>query len=268
MMQFGRWTLKHCRYGWMLFAGPYIGKCFDLYGEYSESEVSLMRQFLREGSTVIDVGANIGDLTVPLARTVGETGRVYAIESHPENFNVLCANLALNSLRNTKPINAFVATSDDVDTGSAFWGKFAYVGNTWTPHYLALDSLDLVACDLIKIDVDGKELEVLRSGEMQIERFRPILYFENELRDKSVELLRFVIDTLGYHLYFHPTPLFEPSNFFGNTVNHWAPTEFVSMMVLGVHAERKLSIGLKRITDPNDWWDFSVPVSSYFNLPH
>ena len=35
----------------------------------------MMRAFLREGSTVIDVGANIGDLTLPLARIVGEIGQ-------------------------------------------------------------------------------------------------------------------------------------------------------------------------------------------------
>lgn len=70
-MRFGELTLGHCRYGWMLFSGPYIGKCFELYGQYSESEVSLMRAFLRQGATVIGVGANIGDLTVPLAKIVG-----------------------------------------------------------------------------------------------------------------------------------------------------------------------------------------------------
>src|SRR5437867_5990708 len=110
----------------MLFSGPFIGKCFDLYGQYSESEVAMMRSFLREGSTVIDVGANIGDLTIPLAKIVGKSGRVYAIESHPENFNVLCANLALNGIINTKPINAFVATSDQVDPSSQVWGATAY----------------------------------------------------------------------------------------------------------------------------------------------
>src|SRR6202011_3442622 len=78
-MQFGNLTLKQCKYGWMLFSGPYIGKCFELYGQYSESELSVMRAFLGEGSTVIDVGANIGDLTIPLAKMVGTSGRVYAI---------------------------------------------------------------------------------------------------------------------------------------------------------------------------------------------
>jgi FkbM family methyltransferase len=131
------------------------------------SPKSLMRAFLHGGATVIDVGANIGDLTVPLAKIVGPNGRVYAIESHPDIFNILCANLALNELSNTKPMNVFVATNDQVDTGGV-WGKFAYVSQTWNPQFMQLDALELDACHLIKIDVDGKELEVLRSGEMQI----------------------------------------------------------------------------------------------------
>src|SRR5436190_1377589 len=162
-MEFGRWKLKHCRYGWMLFAGPYIGKCFELYGQYSESEVSLMRQFVREGSVAIDV---------------------------------------------------------------------------------------------IKIDVNGKELEVLSSGEMQIEKHRPVLYFENDFRESSAELLAFVIDKLGYKAYWHPAPIFDEKNFFGNPVNHWAPQNIVSLMVLAVPAERKQQIsGLRQVQGSTDWWD-------------
>jgi FkbM family methyltransferase len=240
----------------MLYSGPYIGACFDLYGQYSESEVQMMRALVRDGGTVIDVGANIGDLTIPLANIVGEAGRVYAIESNPETFNVLCANLALNAIANTKPINAFVASSADVDTSSAVWGQFAYVGKTWAPHFMALDALDLAACDLIKVDVDGKELEVLRSGEMQIERFRPFLYFENDVREASAELLSFVMEKLGYDLYWHPAPIFDADNFFGNPVNHWAPKNIVSLMIVGVPSERRMSIpALRRITGKNDWWD-------------
>ena len=254
-MQFGHLKLKHCKYGWMLFSGPYIGACFDLYGEYSESEVSLMRALLREGSTVIDVGANIGDLTIPLSNIVGDSGRVYAIESHPETFNILCANLALNSVRNTKPINTFIATSDRVETGSGVWGKFAYVGESWAPQFMALDSLDLPACDLIKVDVDGKELEVLRSGEMQIERFRPFLYFENDVREVSVDLLSFVMEKLGYDLYWHPAPIFDEQNYFGNPINHWAPNNVMSLMVLGVPSERKMAVNnLRRVENKGDWW--------------
>jgi FkbM family methyltransferase len=257
-MQFGNLKLKYCRYGWMLFSGPFIGKCFDLYGQYSEAEIAMMRSFLRDGGTVIDVGANIGDLTIPLSKIVGESGKVYAIESHPDNMHVLCANLALNSIRNTKAINAFVATSNDVDTGSSVWGEFAYVSQSWRTPFLALDSLDLASCDLIKVDVDGKELDVLQSGEMQIERHRPILYFENDVREASSELLSYAMETLGYDLFWHPAPIFDEENFFGNPVNHWTPRNIVSLMVLGVPSERKAGIpNLRRITDKNDWWEGS-----------
>ena len=254
-MQIGKLKLKLCRYGWMLYAGPYIGTCFDLYGQYSESEIALIRLLVPPGGTIIDVGANVGSLTIPMSRIVGDAGRVYAIESHPETFNILCANLALNAIANTRPINAFVAASENVDTGSAVWGEYAYVGRTWATQFVALDALDLAACDLIKVDVDGKELEVLQSGEMQIERFRPNLYFENDVRDASPDLLSFAIDKLGYDLYWHPAPIFDADNFFDNPVNHWAPNSINSLMVLGIPAERKVTLtGLRRVASKDEWW--------------
>jgi len=254
-MQFGALSLKPCRYGWMLYTGPYIGKCFELYGQYSEAEVAMMRGFIQDGGTVIDVGANIGDLTLPVARMVGEKGSVFAIESHPDPFHVLCGNLALNGIRNTVPINAFVAASDQAQTESPVWGKFAYVSERWAPRFVALDSLELSACDLIKVDVDGNELEVFRSGEMQIERFRPVLYFENDYRDKSPELLSFVMG-LGYDVYWHLAPIFDPVNFFNNPENHWAPRNICSLMMVAVPAERKLKMGdLRKVVDKNDWWE-------------
>lgn len=240
----------------MLYSGPYIGKSFELYGQYSEAEVAMMRRFVGVGGTAVEVGANIGDLTIPLAGMVGESGRVFAIESHPETFNVLCANLALNGIRHTKPINAFIASRGDVDTGSAVWGPHAYTGTTWTPQIVSLDSLELHACDLVKIDVDGSELDVLRSGEMQIERFRPVLYFENDVKAASADLLTFAIEQLGYDLYWHAAPIFDSNNFFGNPVNHWAPRNLASLMVVGLPRERgRVVEDLPRVTGPDDWWD-------------
>jgi hypothetical protein len=83
-MQFGKNQLKRCKYGWMLFHGPYIGKCFELYGQYSEAEVSVLRAFIHPGDTAIDVGANIGDLTLPMSQLAGETGRIYAMNLTPK----------------------------------------------------------------------------------------------------------------------------------------------------------------------------------------
>ncbi len=257
MNQFGPLKLKRCKYGWMLFQGQFIGTSFDLYGEYSESEVAVMRSFVRPGFVVIDVGANIGSLTVPLAQMVGENGRVYAIESHAENFNILCANLALNDLKNTKPINAFVASSADVDTASPVWGEHAFVSKTWGAPFISLDQLELSECALLKVNVDGKELDVLRSGEMLLERFRPILYLENDVQAASADLIAFIQRDIGYDLYWHPAPLFNETNYFANSLNHWAPRNLVSLMVLGVPRESGRRIeGLKPITSPSDWFSF------------
>jgi hypothetical protein len=254
-MQFGPLKLKRCLYGWMLYSGPYIGTCFDLYGEYSESEVAMMRALIQAGDTAIDVGANIGDLTLPLARLVGEKGRIYAIESHPENYHVLCANLAMNGIANTKAINRFVAASDQVDTASPAWGEFAFVSEKWGPSFLALDQLDVTGCKLIKVDVDGKELEVLKSGEMLIERFRPFLYVENDVREASHDLIAFMQEKLGYDLYWHAAPVFRPDNFFANPVDHWAPNGIASLMMLGVPSESQRKVeGLRRVEGPRDWW--------------
>lgn len=255
-MEFGSLKLKRCRYGWMLYSGPYIGTCFDLYGEYSESEVSIMRSLVTPGACVIDVGANIGDLTLPLSGMVGESGRVYAVESHLENYHVLCANLALNGIRNTKAINAFVAATADVDRASPMWGKHAFVSETWGVSVMALDDLDVPSCALIKVDVDGKELEVLQSGEMMIERFRPCLYLENDVRSASPALIAFLTDKLGYRLFWHPAPIFAESNFLGNPVNHWAPKNIVSLMMLCIPRESPRPVeGLREVTGPTDWWE-------------
>lgn len=253
-MQFGNLSLKRYRYGWMLYAGPFIGKCFELYGQYSESEVTLMRNFLHDGDTAIDIGANIGDLTLPMSRMVGVSGRIVAIESHTFNFNVLCANLALNDIRNTTPINAFVIDGQNE--------SLRFVGGDASATTLSLDTLAIESCALIKIDVDGGELDVLKSAAMQIERFRPILYFENDVREKSAALISFAKDTLGYDLYFHPAPIFDEDNFFGNPVNYWGEKFVASLMILGVPSERRTEIPLRPVTSPQDWWDFGAKTQT------
>jgi hypothetical protein len=74
--------LKECRYGSMLYNpnDTYVGRSLDLYGEYSEEEVSLFRDLLSEPGSVLDVGANIGVHTVAFAEIVGSAGEVHAFE--------------------------------------------------------------------------------------------------------------------------------------------------------------------------------------------
>jgi hypothetical protein len=130
------------------------------------------------------------------------------------------------------------------------------VSEKWATAFLAFDQLDMTACHLIKVDVDGKELDVLQSAEMQIERFRPVLYVENDNKDASPAPIKFISDKLGYDLYWHLAPIFEPDNFFGNPTNLWAPRDIISLMMVGVPSERKQQVeGLRRVSGAGDWWD-------------
>lgn len=254
-MQIGRHRLTHCKYGWMLHSGPYIGKCFELYGQYSESEVSVLRAFIKPGDTVLDIGANIGDLTVPMSRFVADNGRVYAVESHLETYHTLCANLTLNGIRNVRALNCFIADSPQVDTAGP-WGKFGYVSEIWGAAVVAIDALGIESCSFIKVDVDGKELEVLRSATRLIEGSRPVLYFENDDRATSPVLLDHAMQQ-RYDLYWHPAPIFDPNNYYGNPINHWAPNNVISFMVLGIPSEKReqYQVQLKMITNKDAWWD-------------
>ena len=253
-MQIGRHKLSLCKHGWMLHHGPYIGKCFELYGQYSESEVRVIQAFVKAGDTALDIGANIGDLTVPMSRAAGPGERVYAVESHAATYQILCANLALNNIQNVKPLNCFVADSADVDMAGP-WGKFGFVSEVWGASVVALDTLGLPSCSFMKIDVDGKELEVLRSAGQLIDRCRPVLYFENDSRERSAALLDHAM-TLKYDLYWHAAPIFEPDNFFGNPVDHWATRPVMSLMMLGIPAERRAAytIQLPAVTSRDQWW--------------
>ncbi|MFZ1014448.1 MAG: FkbM family methyltransferase, partial [Terracidiphilus sp.] len=178
----------------------------------------------------------------------------YAFESNGDVFNVLCANLALNQITNTKPLNAFIGDQVDASTSGVPW-KQDFVSKNFEPPIVPIDSLNLASCAFIKIDVDGKELEVLKSAVQTIARNRPILYLENDVREKSRALLEYLFQN-DYVLYWHTPPIFQPDNFFGNPTNHW-PQVIVSIMVLCIPKEKdaNYAMTLKKVVDPDEWVD-------------
>ncbi len=253
-MEFAGLKLQRCRHGWMLCQGPFIGKCLELYGEYSEGEVATMRRYVQPGDTLVDVGANIGSLTLPMAAMVGERGRVHAFESHASTFNILCANLALNGIEHVQGRNAFVSDVADPKTSSETWGS--YVSDKWPTPVMKLDDLGLESCALIKIDVDGGELGVLKSAARLIEKARPVIYFENDVQSESSALLQHVFD-LNYDLYWDAQPIFNQDNFLGNPHYPW-DTVFLSKMVLALPGDKQRvpPEGIPVVEGPEQWWWF------------
>jgi FkbM family methyltransferase len=234
---------KACRYGLMLYNvhDLYVGRSLDLYGEFSEGEIEVFRQLVREGDVVLDIGANLGAHTLFFARQVGAAGRVLAFEPQRVLFQMLCANVALNSLLNVwcyphavgAAPGAIAVPAIDYCRPNNFGGLSLEgdAGGERVP-VVTLDGLDLPRCNLIKIDVEGMERAVLCGARDTLARFRPLLYVENDRADRSAELIC-LLDELDYTLYWHQPPLYNPNNYFGNPENVFGNT--ISGNMLCIH---------------------------------
>ena len=117
---------------------------------------------------------------------------------------------------------------------------------------VTIDGLQLPRCDLLKVDVEGMELPVLRGAADTIRKFHPILYVENDRLESSPALIEYLL-ALDYQLYWHLPPLFHPANFFENPVNVFG--NVVSSNMLCIHSSVKSSIsGLTPIEKPEEHW--------------
>jgi hypothetical protein len=96
---------------------------------------------------------------------------------------------------------------------------------------VTIDGLELSNCDLIKIDVEGMELPVIRGGLQTIRRLSPILYVKNDKSHQSTTMIRYLA-ALHYDLYWHFPPLYNPSNYFANTENTFGDTVPLNMVRL------------------------------------
>jgi FkbM family methyltransferase len=173
---------------------------------------------LHPGSAAIDVGASLGEWTVPLARAVGPTGRVLAVEPVPRSATALEATLAANSLRQAQVIRCAVGdhegsaelavpvvTSARIDTGTARIGVVGAGHQTLSVCIRTLDSLagefGLDRVDLIKVDVEGHERHVLDGAASILERFRPTLVIETgHEADGDRPAIRDRLCGLGYRM--------------------------------------------------------------------
>src|SRR5262249_40109323 len=98
------------------------------------------------------------------------------------------------------------------------------------------------------IDVEGMERAVLEGAAQTIARCKPVLYVENDRPEKSPALIR-TIDGLGFDLYWHCPPLFNPGNFGGNPTNIFG--QIVSMNMLCVPKSTAPPVmGLARVALP------------------
>lgn len=261
--------LTNTRHGLFVYNrhDAYIGRSLDLYGEWSDGEVGLILQVLRPGMVVVDAGANIGTHTVPLARAVAPNGLVYAFEPQRIVFQTLAANVALNSLTNVfcqqralgtqagilhvPPLNYETANNfGGVELGGSLEPGAAPGGATSGEpvEVVRIDDFELVVCHLIKIDVEGMELAVLRGAAETITRCQPILYVEADREERRNDILWW-LDERGYAMYWHAVPLYNPGNFKQNPEDVFPGVISLNLLALPKSVPQNVE-GLERVTLP------------------
>lgn len=132
----------------------------------------LFDRYVTSGATVIDVGANIGYNAIHAARLAGPQGRVIAFEPTPDTLSLLRCNIAASGFSNVavEPVAAgsHAGTRDffvrgDISAVNSLYpnSRFAHVTSVLHVTVAPLDDLVVGRVDVVKIDVEGAELDVL-----------------------------------------------------------------------------------------------------------
>ena len=180
---------------WCLDLDEGIDLSVFLFGT-SESKISNLKKLLlkKDSSlTIIDIGANIGSVSLKLA-TIFENSKIFAIEPTNYAYNKLFNNLKLNKELENRVFlrQLFITNSKKPDKVWSSW-NFDNSNKKHQKHlgtlkeikqnsYLKLDQFikneNLNSVDFIKLDVDGYELDVLNSGKEFFKNNRPIIFIE------------------------------------------------------------------------------------------
>ena len=181
----GRWMLprRHVRCrgrgGW-IYLNPSESRMMleRALGVYEYTEMAAAARVIRPGMTAVDVGANKGDYALMFARLVGPSGRVLAFEPDDRNLGWVRRSVRANGYRNVETFPYALADADGealFNPGRASgWGSLvASRSGVDAEHAVPVQTrrLDSVAAelgipsiDVLKVDVEGAELGVLRGA--------------------------------------------------------------------------------------------------------
>jgi len=182
-------------------------------GVYEFGTVSVLQDFLNIGDTFVDVGANIGWLSLVGAKQVGQNGHVLAFEPVPTTFDILESNKIINNFNQIK-LHQF-ALGNSEETVTIYPEKENRGGASILNHQSEngveikvnkLDNLDLkTKINVIKIDVEGFELDVLKGAIGTIKKDKPKLIIEHSIQRNNTaeqyEIYNWLMDLGFYKIY-------------------------------------------------------------------
>jgi FkbM family methyltransferase len=151
----------------------------------------IIRQYVAVGDTVYDIGANIGYVSLALAKSVGPSGQVIAFEPIPKNVQYFRESIEINGLTNVQLLEfaasdqrgeAVIRIAGNLSTASLVWHRHDPSATQLTISTVQIDQLvesgSLAYPKFVKIDVEGAEGSVLKGMQRTVAAAKPILFIE------------------------------------------------------------------------------------------
>lgn len=163
---------------------------YDLVlGIHEPEVVEWIASDLKEGMTFVDIGPNVGYYTLLGARCVGTSGKVVALEPDPEVLAILRRNIEVNRVGNVQVVHGAASEScgrarlGRARSSSYSTGLYCQDAADWieVPRYsldAVINELGIGAVDLVKLDVEGAELEVIEGMSEILRVNRPKVIME------------------------------------------------------------------------------------------
>jgi FkbM family methyltransferase len=188
---------------------------------YEIGPTKFFKSLLFPGAVFVDIGAHVGYYSLVAAPRIGSSGRIYSFEPMSQQFERLTENIRRNQLFQITPLKlalshqalaAVLHLNDAHNTGSASL-RPASGGPVVHQETVECTTLDLFAeseglsrLDVVKIDVEGLEVAVLRGASRTLARFRPVILIEvvDRLQTEggsTREELHACLGQLGYQPY-------------------------------------------------------------------
>jgi FkbM family methyltransferase len=215
------WTEGMCRartrYGARLEvdASDIVGTYIAYFGIWEPNLTSWLEGRLRPGDVFVDVGANVGYFSLLASRLVGIEGRVVAIEPFPRTNAVLRRNVAANGAENVRVEQ--VAVWDSSAELDLFGARDRIVGGTtldpdwaarWSfdtrvavsaePLSKLLSDDEVARAAVLKLDVEGSELQALQGMEPLLARLRDDVAIVLELEGDAVRVASEALARAGF----------------------------------------------------------------------
>lgn len=207
----------HClRYKIPLYAKSNVALTLWVNPEIVDRAEEFVCSFLKAGDTFIDVGANIGCVTAAGSLTVGENGVVFSVEPHPQTYKYLQKTVSMNQCKNVKTFNIALGAEtgvvnfsderrkDDSNCVSTTAETGIRVPCTTLSSLVEEHAVSRIA--LLKVDVEGFEMQVLRGADAILDRVDCIYIevLEHTLRkfDASTSDVLALLKSHGFKCYY------------------------------------------------------------------